>query len=431
MSSISIRKVNKAYQKNKLVIENLSLEVFKDEFLVLVGPSGSGKTTTLRMVAGIEEVSEGEIYINDQLQNDQDPSNRNLSFVFQNYALLPHFTVYDNIEFGLGNAKISKLEKKRKVEKVAHELGIFDKLGSFPALLSGGQRQRVALARALVDDNELILFDEPLSNLDALLRSNMRTHLVKYREYYNLTSLYVTHDQLEAMSMATRIVLLEEGKIVQVGTPKQLYDSPNHLGTISFIGTPEANILKGYIKNNYFMNDQLRFKLNEESKGLLENYNEEIYYAIRPEDIKVFSSKTNDNLLEVNYNFKEFLGDKQLIDFTHNNVSIKVLVKANFIINDVMYLDLTNKPYLFDKSKVRIKAKKSKDFKIEFNEELTSLEKQLIRELKNYGYKLNDHSDNIIIKKQNNNNYVLKIGETEHLIENLFNVLKHLEDERW
>ncbi len=246
MSSISLRNVKKSYG-NEVVIENLNLEIRDGSFTVLVGPSGCGKSTTLRMITGLETLSGGDIFIDDTRVNDVPPGKRDISMVFQNYALYPTMSVRENIEFGLTNKKIPKEERQRRISDVCEIVGLTEYLDRKPANLSGGQRQRVALARAMVKQPKVFMMDEPLSNLDAKLRTQMRVELINMHKRMGTTFVYVTHDQVEAMSMADDIVLMNQGKIVQQSGPKELYHNPNCIYTAQFVGSPQTNILDGQL----------------------------------------------------------------------------------------------------------------------------------------------------------------------------------------
>ena len=241
MASISLRNINKTYPGNVQVIDNLNLEIKDKEFIILVGPSGCGKSTTLRMVAGLEDISSGELWIGDKLMNDVAPKDRDIAMVFQNYALYPHMTVYDNIAFALKLRKTPKDEIDRKVKEAAEILDITQYLGRKPKALSGGQRQRVAIGRAIVREPKVLLMDEPLSNLDAKLRNQMRAEIIKLRQRINTTFIYVTHDQTEAMTLGDRIVIMKDGFIQQIGTPQQVFNHPYNLFVAGFIGTPQMN----------------------------------------------------------------------------------------------------------------------------------------------------------------------------------------------
>ncbi|MGI6755459.1 MAG: ABC transporter ATP-binding protein [Atopobiaceae bacterium] len=243
MAEISLKHVNKTYEDGTVAVKDFNLDVHDKEFLILVGPSGCGKTTTLRMIAGLEEITSGELYIAGQLQNDVKPKDRNIAMVFQNYALYPHMTVFDNMAFGLKMRKVPKEEIKRKVEEAAKILDLEPYLKRKPKALSGGQKQRVAMGRAIVRDPQVFLMDEPLSNLDAKLRGQMRVELTKLHKRLNATIIYVTHDQVEAMTLGTRIVVMNEGVIQQVDTPANLYNHPANMFVAGFIGAPQINFV--------------------------------------------------------------------------------------------------------------------------------------------------------------------------------------------
>ena len=243
MAELEFIHVNKVYGSDTTAVRDLSLHVGEGEFVVLVGPSGCGKTTALRMVAGLEEITSGEIRIGDRVVNDLAPRERDIAMVFQNYALYPHKSVYENLAFGLRMRKVSKAEQRRRVEEIARKLGLADMLQRRPAQLSGGQRQRVAMGRAIVREPAAFLFDEPLSNLDAKLRVQMRAEITRLQQTLGTTSVYVTHDQVEAMTMGHRITVLREGKIQQIGTPGEVYEHPANVFVAQFIGTPPMNLI--------------------------------------------------------------------------------------------------------------------------------------------------------------------------------------------
>ena len=248
MASVSLKHIYKKYTGGVTAVSDFNLEIKDKEFLVLVGPSGCGKTTTLRMIAGLEEITEGELFIGDRLVNDVAPKDRKIAMVFQNYALYPHMTVFENMAFGLKLSKTPKEEIKRRVEEAARILDISHLLDRKPKALSGGQKQRVALGRAIVRNPKVFLLDEPLSNLDAKLRASMRTELTKLHDRVQTTFIYVTHDQTEAMTMATRIVVMKDGLIQQVDTPQTIYDSPCNLFVAGFIGTPQMNFINATLE---------------------------------------------------------------------------------------------------------------------------------------------------------------------------------------
>ena len=248
MATIDLHRLTKRYGQTA-VVHGIDLSIQDGEFVVLVGPSGCGKSTTLRMIAGLEEISAGEVRIEGRVVNDLQPKDRNIAMVFQNYAIYPHVTVADNIAFGLYRSRLSKSEKRQRVEQVAETLGLSQLLQRRPSALSGGQRQRVAIGRAMVRDPAAFLFDEPLSNLDAQLRTQMRIEIKRLHHRLGTTSVFVTHDQVEAMTMADRIVVMRDGRILQVGTPLDLYEKPVDVFTASFIGSPTMNLLPASLRN--------------------------------------------------------------------------------------------------------------------------------------------------------------------------------------
>ncbi len=243
MAGVSLRHIYKKYPGNVVAVKDFNIEIKDKEFIILVGPSGCGKSTTLRMIAGLEEISDGELYIGDRLVNDIAPKDRDIAMVFQNYALYPHMTVFENMAFGLKLRKVPKDEIARKVEEAARILDIAHLLERKPKALSGGQRQRVALGRAIVRDPQVFLLDEPLSNLDAKLRAQMRTEISKIHKKLGTTFIYVTHDQTEAMTMGDRIVVMKDGVVQQIDTPANLYNTPVNLFVAGFIGSPQMNFI--------------------------------------------------------------------------------------------------------------------------------------------------------------------------------------------
>ncbi len=275
-----------------VAVQEFNLEIKDKEFIVLVGPSGCGKSTTLRMVAGLEEISGGELYIGDRLVNDVAPKDRDIAMVFQNYALYPHMTVYDNIAFALKLRHTPKEEIDKKVKEAAEILDITQYLGRKPKALSGGQRQRVAIGRAIVREPQVLLMDEPLSNLDAKLRNQMRAEIIKLRERINTTFIYVTHDQTEAMTLGDRIVIMKDGFIQQIGTPQEVFNHPYNLFVAGFIGTPQMNLFDAkLVKENgkYAVKlDKLTVELSEEKQEKLAKNNvaeQDITLGVRPEHI--------------------------------------------------------------------------------------------------------------------------------------------------
>lgn len=250
MAEMQMEKIQKTYDKNVLAVDDFNLDIKDKEFIVFVGPSGCGKSTTLRMIAGLEEITGGDLYIDDKRMNDIAPKDRDIAMVFQNYALYPHMNVYDNMAFGLKLRKFKKDEIDQRVKNAANILGLENYLDRKPKALSGGQRQRVALGRAIVRDAKVFLMDEPLSNLDAKLRVQMRAEIQKLHQRLQTTTIYVTHDQTEAMTMATRLVVMKDGIIQQVGAPKEVYDMPENMFVGGFIGSPSMNFLTGTLKED-------------------------------------------------------------------------------------------------------------------------------------------------------------------------------------
>ena len=276
-----------------VAVQEFNLDIADKEFIVLVGPSGCGKSTTLRMIAGLEEISGGELYIGDKLVNDVAPKDRDIAMVFQNYALYPHMTVYDNIAFALKLRKLPKEEIDKKVKEAAEILDITQYLGRKPKALSGGQRQRVAIGRAIVREPKVLLMDEPLSNLDAKLRNQMRAEIIKLRQRINTTFIYVTHDQTEAMTLGDRIVIMKDGFIQQIGTPQEVFNHPYNLFVATFIGTPQMNLFENakLVKENgkYVVKlDALSVELSEDKQAALAKNNvaeQDIILGVRPEHI--------------------------------------------------------------------------------------------------------------------------------------------------
>ena len=350
MSKIVIKNLEKSFGDNK-VINKFNIDIKDGEFIVLVGPSGCGKSTLLRMVSGLESIDQGEIFLDTKLINNLIPSKREIAMVFQSYALYPHMNVFENMSFGLKMEKIPKNEIKEKVHNAAATLQIEDLLDRKPKQLSGGQRQRVAIGRAITRNPKVFLFDEPLSNLDAALRSEMRVEISKLHKKLKSNIIYVTHDQIEAMTLADRIVVLNKGIIEQFGTPKEIYNDPNNIFVAEFIGSPKMNIIK--INKDQIVNSNTinLFK----NKITFENFNfkDEIYLGIRPEDI---SLKDNHEVqLEVKIEHIENLGFEKII---HTKLSY-----ANFIIKssenvkkESLKISFSkNKVLFFDKSKNRMR----------------------------------------------------------------------------
>ncbi len=318
MASLSLRHIYKKYPGGVTAVSDFNLEIKDKEFIVFVGPSGCGKSTTLRMVAGLEEITEGELFIGDQLVNDVAPKDRQIAMVFQNYALYPHMSVFENMAFGLKLNKTPKEEIKRRVEEAARVLDITHLLDRKPKALSGGQKQRVALGRAIVRNPKVFLLDEPLSNLDAKLRAAMRTELTKLHDRVGTTFIYVTHDQVEAMTMATRIVVMKDGLIQQVDTPQNLYDAPCNIFVAGFIGTPQMNFITGKLDKKadgvYFNFEGVSIKLPAEKANapeLAEYIGNEVVVGLRPEAINddpAVVAANSDTCIDVNVDVTELMG---------------------------------------------------------------------------------------------------------------------------
>jgi len=305
MAKLTFTNIKKVYDNSVVAVRDFNLEIQDKEFVVLVGPSGCGKSTVLRMIAGLEQITEGELKIDDVVVNDIEPKDRDLSMVFQNYALFPHMTVYDNIAFGLKRRKFPKSEIDVKVKEAAEILEITELLGRRPKQLSGGQRQRVAIGRAIVRNPKAFLMDEPLSNLDAKLRNQMRAEIVSLRKRVNTTFIYVTHDQIEAMTLGDRIVVMNQGLIQQVGTPQDVFDKPNNLFVASFIGTPQMNLVDVEIEKTAggysAVLDGNRIDLPHID---LENYvGKTVVLGIRPEYVEI-----SDKGIETEVVLKELMG---------------------------------------------------------------------------------------------------------------------------
>ena len=334
--------IDKAYDKQKSVIKDLNLDIREGSFTVLLGPSGCGKSTTLRIIAGLEKESSGELYINGKSMKNVEPGDRDIAMVFQNYALYPTMTVRGNIEFGLINNKLPKEEREKRIHEIGDVVGLTEFMNRKPHSLSGGQRQRVALARAMVKNPSVFLMDEPLSNLDAKLRSQLRTELIELYHRLNTTFVYVTHDQMEAMSMGTEIILLHQGKIMQQGTPYEIYNNPKNVFTAQFIGTPPMNVLDIKDVNN------LRIP-----------YADACYLGFRPEHAKLYEGiLENENGLNLMGEVvtHEMLGSEILykVNTVYGRVNIKVFDLGRILEKEVTIYIPKNKMYFFDDKQNRI-----------------------------------------------------------------------------
>ena len=320
MATLTLSSIKKAYQDGVRVIHGVDLTVNDGEMLVLVGPSGCGKSTLLRMIAGLEKITEGSLFIDDVRVNDVEPGDRDIAMVFQNYALYPHMTVFNNMAYGLKNRNVPKAEIRQKVEETAGILELSHLLDRKPKQLSGGQRQRVAMGRAIVRHPKVFLFDEPLSNLDAKLRVQMRLEIKKLQRAMNTTSVYVTHDQVEAMTLADRLVVLNGGSIEQIGTPLEVYNKPASVFVATFIGSPSMNIMSARLSGSTLdLGDDNRISL-----GRKYNFNDNVVLGIRPEHWKLCDSSPG---IRVEVNMIEALGADQLLYCQISNSEKQVVVR--------------------------------------------------------------------------------------------------------
>ena len=361
MSSVTMKHIYKKYAGGVIAVTDFNLDIEDKEFIILVGPSGCGKSTTLRMIAGLEEISEGELYIDGKLCNDVPPKERDIAMVFQNYALYPHMTVYENMSFGLKLRKTPKDEIKRRVEEAAQILEIEHLLDRKPAALSGGQRQRVALGRAIVRNPKVFLLDEPLSNLDAKLRAQMRSELTKLHKKLDTTFIYVTHDQTEAMTMGDRIVVMKDGIIQQVDTPQNLYDMPCNMFVAGFIGSPQMNFLDGTVTKNgdqYAIDlggDSIPLPKEKTADGKLDSYvGKKVKMGIRPEDIDdepEFMAKHPDCHLEAQVDVSEMMGAEiyLYLEYKGNKMTARVAPTSKARNGDTVRVAFDpHKVHLFD-----------------------------------------------------------------------------------
>ena len=335
MAKIKLEHIHKRYENAEdYAVTDFNLDVEDNEFIVFVGPSGCGKSTTLRMIAGLEEITEGDLYIDEDIVNDVAPKDRDIAMVFQNYALYPHMTVYDNMAFGLKLRKMPKDEIKERVEKAAKMLGLTDLLDRKPAALSGGQRQRVALGRAVVRSPKVFLMDEPLSNLDAKLRVHMRTEIAKLHEELETTMIYVTHDQTEAMTLADRIVIMEAGIIQQVGTPFEVYNSPNNAFVASFIGSPAMNLHEVTYSQGRITGQGIDLAVSEPSRKVLDEKGYEgkkVIFGIRPEDIhseQIALDTTPETVVDTTITVAELTGAESILYIDVGGTEMVAVVDA-------------------------------------------------------------------------------------------------------
>ena len=365
MASVSLQHIYKVYAGGVTAVSDFNLDIKDKEFIVLVGPSGCGKSTTLRMVAGLEEISDGELYIGDKLVNDVAPKDRDIAMVFQNYALYPHMTVFDNMAFGLKLRKVHKTDIDKKVKDAAKILGIEDYLNRKPKALSGGQRQRVALGRAIVRDPQVFLMDEPLSNLDAKLRVQMRTEITKLHNRLATTFIYVTHDQTEAMTMGTRIVVMKDGFIQQVDSPQNLYDAPCNKFVAGFIGSPAMNFIDCKLMEEngkvYARFGENRILLPEGKLAKLTDRSyigKDVIMGIRPDDIKeeeVYLQSYPEATVSAKVELLEKLGFETLVYLTvsgheEENIVARFNPRSTVMMDDTVKVVFDpNRVHFFDK----------------------------------------------------------------------------------
>lgn len=345
MAGLSLKNIKKAYDKN-VVIDGVDLEIKDKEFLVLVGASGCGKSTILRMIAGLEEITGGEIYIGDKKVNKVAPKDRDIAFVFQSYALYPHMTVYENIAFGLKMRKISPEIIDKKVRNAAATLNLTELLERKPKQLSGGQRQRVALGRAIVREPKVFLMDEPLSNLDAKLRVQMRSEIKKLHEKLQTTFIYVTHDQTEALTMGDRIVVLDKGVIQQIDTPDNIYQSPANTFVAGFVGSPQMNFIEGTMVNDTLVIADFPIHLSDAQKEAIAQ-KRNVIVGIRPENM---TTPEGEFKIAVKVDMSEMLGSEKIAYFYIGKTKCSAKLPPNFAIDEDLILKIDkNNLYFFDK----------------------------------------------------------------------------------
>ena len=361
MASLSLKNVCKVYPNGFEAVKDFNLEVEDQEFIIFVGPSGCGKSTTLRMIAGLEEISSGEFYIDGKLMNDVEPKDRDIAMVFQNYALYPHMTVFDNMAFGLKLRKVPKDEIKRKVEEAAKILDLEKLLDRKPKALSGGQRQRVAMGRAIVRNPKVFLMDEPLSNLDAKLRVQMRSEIASLHNRLKATIIYVTHDQTEAMTLGTRIVVMKDGVVQQVDTPQNLYNAPGNLFVAGFIGSPQMNMVDAVVDvkgNDVYLKigstASIKLPAAKAEKLIKGGYaGKTVVMGIRPEDLSdEAEGATSDVVLNAKIEVYELLGAEVFLYFTveGSNFTARVNPRTTARTGDTVKFALdVDKIHVFDK----------------------------------------------------------------------------------
>lgn len=345
MAGLILKNIKKKYDNN-VIIDGVDLEIKDKEFLVLVGASGCGKSTILRMIAGLEDITDGEIFIGDRKVNKVAPKDRDIAFVFQSYALYPHMTVYDNIAFGLKMRKFPDELIHNKVIEAAETLDLLEYLERKPKQLSGGQRQRVALGRAIVREPKVFLMDEPLSNLDAKLRVQMRSEIKKLHEKLQTTFIYVTHDQTEALTMGDRIVVLDKGVIQQVDTPDNIYQNPQNTFVAGFVGSPQMNFIEGTMQDDLLVIEGIPVQLLDEQKKAI-GTKRNVIVGIRPENM---TSPEGEIKLAVNVDMAEMLGSEKIVYFYIGNTKCSVKLPPTFAVDEDLVLKIDKKNlFLFDK----------------------------------------------------------------------------------
>lgn len=366
MAELKLDHIFKIYDNKVTAVSDFNLDIQDKEFVVFVGPSGCGKSTTLRMIAGLEEISKGDLYIDQKRVNDVPPKDRDIAMVFQNYALYPHMTVYDNMAFGLKLRKFSKDEIDKRVKEAAKILGLEEYLKRKPKALSGGQRQRVALGRAIVRDAKVFLMDEPLSNLDAKLRVQMRAEIVKLHRRLETTTIYVTHDQTEAMTMATRLVVMKDGIVQQVGAPKDVYESPENIFVAGFIGSPAMNFFNGKIEEGSFVIGNTKLAIPGAKMKMLRDQGyvgKEIVLGVRPEDIheeQVFIDASQGSVVKVTVDVSELTGAETMVysSIEGQDFIARIDSRSNIAAGENLELALDmNKVHFFDKeTELRVRS---------------------------------------------------------------------------
>ena len=364
MAGLVLKNIYKKYPGGVVAVSDVNLEIRDKEFIVLVGPSGCGKSTTLRMIAGLEEISEGELYIGDKLVNDIAPKDRDIAMVFQNYALYPHMTVFDNMAFGLKLRKVPKPEIERKVNEAAKILDLTHLLDRKPKAMSGGQRQRVALGRAIVRSPKVFLLDEPLSNLDAKLRAQMRTEIAKIHKKLGTTFIYVTHDQTEAMTMGDRIVCMKDGFVQQIDTPQNLYENPINKFVAGFLGSPQMNFIDATLKEEYGQyivefGKNTKYQIIVPESKVNENLNEyvgkEITLGVRPESIhdeEMYLSNASTGVIDANVEITEMMGAETYLYLLCEGIPLTARVSPRSTAksgDDIKVAIDPNRIHIFDK----------------------------------------------------------------------------------